>query len=86
MYLREILSDYWCALQQELFPRLEGELGPKGERRPSRNYRPHPSFLATRQAWARHGDRKPAAFAVIASRPTVSLILRLPEAELPVSR
>ncbi len=32
MSLREMLSDYWCAFQQELFPRLEGELGPMGER------------------------------------------------------
>ena len=30
--LREMLSDYWYAFQQELFPRLEGELGPMGER------------------------------------------------------
>ena len=29
---REMLSDYWYAFQQELFPRLEGELGPMGER------------------------------------------------------
>ena len=28
----EMLSDYWYAFQQELFPRLEGELGPMGER------------------------------------------------------
>ena len=27
-----MLSDYWYAFQQELFPRLEGELGPMGER------------------------------------------------------
>ena len=27
MSLREILSDYWYAFQQRLFPRLEGELG-----------------------------------------------------------
>ena len=27
MSLREMLSDYWYAFQQELFPRLEGELG-----------------------------------------------------------
>ena len=26
------LSDYWYAFQQELFPRLESELGPMGER------------------------------------------------------
>ena len=32
MSLREILSDYWYAFQQELFPRLESELGPMGER------------------------------------------------------
>ena len=32
MSLRKILSDYWCAFQQEPFPRLEGALGPKGER------------------------------------------------------
>ena len=32
MSLREMLSDYWYAFQQELFPRLEGELGPMGER------------------------------------------------------
>ena len=31
MSLREMLSDYWYAFQQ-LFPRLEGELGPMGER------------------------------------------------------
>ena len=31
MSLREMLSDYWYAFQQE-FPRLEGELGPMGER------------------------------------------------------
>ena len=30
--LREMLSDYWFAFQQELFPRLESELGPMGER------------------------------------------------------
>ena len=30
MSLREMLSDYWYAFQQELFPRLEGELGPMG--------------------------------------------------------
>ena len=27
-----MLSDYWYAFQQELFPRLESELGPMGER------------------------------------------------------
>ena len=32
MSLREMLSHYWYAFQQELFPRLEGELGPMGER------------------------------------------------------
>ena len=32
MSLREMLSDYWYAFQQELFPRLESELGPMGER------------------------------------------------------
>ena len=32
MSLREMLSDYWYVFQQELFPRLEGELGPMGER------------------------------------------------------
>ena len=32
MFLREMLSDYWYAFQQELFPRLESELGPMGER------------------------------------------------------
>ena len=32
MSLREMLSDYWYAIQQELFPRLESELGPLGER------------------------------------------------------
>ena len=32
MTLREMLSDYWYAFQQELFPRLESELGPMGER------------------------------------------------------
>ena len=32
MSLREILSDYWYAFQQELFPRLEGGFGPIGER------------------------------------------------------
>ena len=32
MSLREMLSDYWFAFQQELFPRLESELGPMGER------------------------------------------------------
>ena len=32
MPLREMLSDYWCAFQQELFPRLESEFGPMGER------------------------------------------------------
>ena len=32
MSLREILSDYWYAFQQELFPSLESELGPMGER------------------------------------------------------
>ena len=30
MSLREMLSDYWYAFQQELFPRLESELGPDG--------------------------------------------------------
>ena len=30
MSLREMLSDYWYAFQQELFPRLESELGPMG--------------------------------------------------------
>ena len=29
MSLREMLSDYWYAFQQELFPRLESELGPE---------------------------------------------------------
>ena len=33
MSLREMLSDYWYAFQQELFPRLESELGPMGERK-----------------------------------------------------
>ena len=32
MSLREMLSDYWYAFQQEFFPRLENELGPMGER------------------------------------------------------
>ena len=32
MSLREMLSDYWYAFQQELFPRLESDLGPMGER------------------------------------------------------
>ncbi len=32
MSLREMPSDYWYAFQQELFPRLESELGPMGER------------------------------------------------------
>ena len=32
MSLRKILSDYWYAFQQELFPRLEGALGTTGER------------------------------------------------------
>ena len=32
MSLREMLSDYWYAFQQELFPRFESELGPMGER------------------------------------------------------
>ena len=32
MSLREMLSDYWYAFQQELFPRLESELGRMGER------------------------------------------------------
>ena len=32
MSLHEMLSDYWCALQRELFPGLESELGPMGER------------------------------------------------------
>ena len=32
MSLCEMLSDYWYAFQQELFPRLESELGPMGER------------------------------------------------------
>ena len=32
MALREMLSDYWYAFQQELFPRLESVLGPMGER------------------------------------------------------
>ena len=32
MSLREMLSDYWYAFQQQLFPRLESELGPMGER------------------------------------------------------
>ena len=32
MSLREMLSDYWYAFQQELFPRLESELGPMGGR------------------------------------------------------
>ena len=27
-----MLSDYWYAFQQELFPRLESEFGPMGER------------------------------------------------------
>ena len=31
MSLREMLSDYWYAFQQELFPRLRA-LGPMGER------------------------------------------------------
>ena len=32
MSLREMLSDYWYAFQQELFPRLEGStVGPMGE-------------------------------------------------------
>ena len=32
MSLREMPSDYWYAFQQELFPRLESERGPMGER------------------------------------------------------
>ena len=32
MSLRAILSNYWFAFQQELFPWLEDELGPVGER------------------------------------------------------
>ena len=32
MSLREILSNYWFAFQRELFPALEEELGPLGER------------------------------------------------------
>ena len=32
MSLRTILSDYWFAIQQELFPALKEELGPLGER------------------------------------------------------
>ena len=32
MSLREMLSDYWYAFQLELFPRLESEFGPMGER------------------------------------------------------
>ena len=32
MPLRETLSDYWRTLQGELFPALEEELGPLGER------------------------------------------------------
>ena len=32
MSLREMLSEYWYAFQQELFPRLESEFGPMGER------------------------------------------------------
>ena len=32
MSLREMLSNYWFAFQHELFPRLESELGPMGER------------------------------------------------------
>ena len=32
MSLREMLSDYWYAFQRELFPKLESELGPMGER------------------------------------------------------
>ena len=32
MSLREMLSDYWYAFQQELFSRLESEFGPMGER------------------------------------------------------
>ena len=32
MSLRAMLSDYWYAFQQELFPRLESDLGPLGER------------------------------------------------------
>ena len=32
MSLREMLSDYGYAFQQKLFPRLESELGPMGER------------------------------------------------------
>lgn len=31
MSLRQMLSDYWFAFQQESFPRLESELGPMGE-------------------------------------------------------
>ena len=31
MSLREMLSDYWLAFQQELSPRLESELGPMGK-------------------------------------------------------
>ena len=32
MSLRAILSEYWFAIQQELFPALKEELGPLGER------------------------------------------------------
>ena len=32
MSLRTISSDYWFALQQELFPALTEDLGPLGER------------------------------------------------------
>ena len=32
MSLREILSNYWFVFQRELFPALEEEIGPLGER------------------------------------------------------
>ena len=32
MPLRTILSSYWCAFQEHLFPAIEEDLGPLGER------------------------------------------------------
>ena len=39
MSLRVTLSSYWCAFQEYLFPTIEEDLGPLGERYQSVHHR-----------------------------------------------
>ena len=73
MPLRETLSGYWRSLQGELFPALEAELGPLGERyfdlvtvlelarvEASVKHRPHDPLARARQG------RLPVMFGILA--------------------